>query len=855
MINKTVSHYKIISQVGQGGMGVLYLAEDLELNRKAVLKFLPPEMINDPETNLRFKREAQSAGSLSHPNIVTIYDVGVYENKTFIAMEYVEGRTLRELIKSDELTIERITDISIQICEGLNEAHSKGITHRDIKPENILIDEKGKVKIVDFGLAKIKNVSRGITKQDSTVGTLKYMSPEQIRNQNVDHRSDIWSFGVILYEMITGKYPFKGEHDASLFYSIINQSPEPLARYKANIAEGFQRIIDKSLDKDPETRYQHIDELLSDLRRERKESGEHKVDKRRTKKSKTKIVITISTIVFVVICSAVMIYLLNNPTKNVKPPKHTQLTFVGNIYFYEPYDRSQISPDGQFTAYVAGEGNKKSLYIKDNSGEQSIEIFKGLNYVTTLRWSPDGNEIFFAGGFNITSYLSFIVPKLGGKVQELKYIGYGSWSPDGKLIAGIFSGKQIRLIKRETDEVEKTIKLAGDFTSLHDIDWSPIGDKILFVSSNASLNKYQIWTMKTDGTQQEKILEANNYIYTARWSPDGNHIYYLQSNEMTNDLMKIEASSNSSDKIPQVIQTGLQAYGFSITNDNKKLCYAKRNISSNLWSFTYNDRKNLFESKKLTEGTSYFGWPKISPDGEEITFVRDGNIFKMDVQGDSIKQLTFLNSPCRSPSWSPDGKEIAFISDLYLAKVSSEGGPTTIFKNNTVGSHTFWASELEIFVHKPGSRNFYIFNPVTQEQKLLVSNDSVGTIFHPHISPDNLNIALHWNRFPPEVARGLWIISRKDSSQKLLINDFIWPLRWSKDSKWIYANNSENPPPEILMINANTGEAKSIFTLPLDNIDLHNGVDISPDGKIIICVRKETNSDVWMIENFDPDVE
>src|SRR4030066_294496 len=325
MINKTVSHYKIISQVGQGGMGVLYLAEDLELNRKAVLKFLPPDVINDPDTNLRFRREAQSAGSLSHPNIVTIYDVGVHENKTFIAMEYVEGKTLRELIMSDDLTIERITDISVQICEGLNEAHSKGITHRDIKPENILIDEKEKVKIVDFGLAKIKNVSRGITKQDSTVGTLKYMSPEQIRNQNVDHRSDIWSFGVILYEMIAGKYPFKGEHDASLFYSIINQSPEPLARYKVNIGEGFQRIIDKSLEKDPETRYQHIDELLSDIRREKKESGEFKTGVRK---------------------------------------------------------------------------NKRSIYVKDNSGEQAIEIHKGIINTSSLRWSPSGKEIFFSVAYN-----------------------------------------------------------------------------------------------------------------------------------------------------------------------------------------------------------------------------------------------------------------------------------------------------------------------------------------------------------------------------------------------------------------------------------------------------------------------
>ncbi len=155
----------------------------------------------------------------------------------------------------DELTIEQIKDISIQICEGLHEAHKKGITHRDIKPENILIDESGKVKIVDFGLAKIKNVSKELTKKSSTLGTIKYMSPEQIRNQKVDQRTDIWSFGVILYEMITGRYPFKGEHDASLFYSIINQTPEPIARYKSNISESFQRIIDKALDKEPETRY------------------------------------------------------------------------------------------------------------------------------------------------------------------------------------------------------------------------------------------------------------------------------------------------------------------------------------------------------------------------------------------------------------------------------------------------------------------------------------------------------------------------------------------------------------------------------------------------------------------------
>jgi len=858
MIGKQITHYKVIDKLGEGGMGVLYLAEDLELNRKAVLKFLPPDMMNDPETNLRFKREAQSAGSLSHPNIVTIYDVGVHENKTFIAMEYVEGKTLRELIKSDDLTIERITDISVQICEGLNEAHSKGITHRDIKPENILIDEKGKVKIVDFGLAKIKNISRGITKQDSTVGTLKYMSPEQIRNQTVDHRSDIWSFGVILYEMITGKYPFKGEHDASLFYSIINQSPEPLARYKSNISEGFQRIINKSLDKDPETRYQHIDELLSDLRREKKESGEHKVDKRRTKKSKTKIAVIISAFAFVVLCTVILIYLINNPTKKVAPPKHTQLTFDGNICFYEyapSIDLSQISPDGQFTAYFAGNANEKSIYVKDNSGEQAIEIYKGLNYVTSLRWSPGGNEIFFSAVLNNYSRSSYIIPKLGGKVQELKHIVYGCWSPDGKLIAAILSArKQIELIKRETDKVEKTIELNGDFTWMHSIDWSPTGDIILFLTSDDNTGKWAIWTIKTDGAQQQKILEETKSVYSPRWSSDGNHIYYLLSNEMTRDLMKIDISSNNSDKTPKAVQAGLQARGFSITRDNKKLCYTKYNFSSNLWLLTLNERKNLFQSKILTSGTSIYGTPEISPDGEEIAFVHNGNIFKMSIDGDSMKQLTFLNSGGFRPTRSPDGKEIAFLSESKLYTISYDGGTPSVLTDNDVGPSVYWGSNSEIFYHKQGNRNFYIFNPVTHESRLLVSNDSVGWMFQPRLSPDNINVAIYWNRYPTEISRGLWNISLKDSTQKLILRGMIYPLSWSNDGKWIYAINSGKTPPNILMVNANTGLTKVIYTMPSRKI-YYWDVDITPDGKAIVCAIEETNSDVWMTENFDPDVE
>jgi serine/threonine protein kinase len=784
--------------------------------------------------------------------------VGVYENKTFIAMEYVEGKTLRELIMSDELTIERITDISVQICEGLNEAHSKGITHRDIKPENILIDEKGKVKIVDFGLAKIKNLSRGITKQDSTVGTLKYMSPEQIRNQSVDHRSDIWSFGVILYEMITGKYPFKGEHDASLFYSIINQSPEPLARYKANISEGFQRVIDKSLDKDPETRYQHIDELLSDLRREKKESGEHTIGKRRVKKLTKRVPIIISAVALIVL-SAAVIYFLSNPTKKVAPPKHTQLTFDGNIYFYENgllFDRSQISPDGQFTAYVAGEGNEKSIYVKDNSGEQAIEIFKGLRSVSSLRWSPTGNEIFFSVLID-TTWSTFIMPKLGGKVQQLQNIQYGCWSPDGNLIAGIHSsGKRIRLIKPETNEIEKTIELTGDFTWVLEIDWSPDGEEILFQTHNNNGGIEEIWTIKTDGTHQQNILQDSNYIFSPRWSTDGNLIYYLRANETTQDLMKIEFPSNTLDRESKVVQTGLLAHGFSITGDNKKLCYTKYNYLSNLWSFTSDKKENVFTVKKLTEGTSIFKMPRISPDGLKIVFISKGNIFEMSLDIKLIKQLTFLNSECYAVDWNPNGKEIVYFSGPDLYKLPLETHIPTVLKTANNGGDLFWESASEIFYSTPDGQNYYIFNPLTEENKLLVANDSVGWIYNPCLSPDNSNIAVFWNRYlNNELARGLWIISLEDSAQNLLLKGSTHPLGWSKDSKWIYAINSEKTPPELLMINVNTGKAKIIFTFPSDRIDLYSGVDISSDGKTIVCAIPEINTDVWIIENFDSDLE
>ena len=290
MINKIVSHYHILQKIGAGGMGEVYLVEDTKLKRQVALKFLPTELTKDLEAKKRFEREAQAAAALNHPNIVTVYEIGEHEGQVFIAMEYVEGQTLKDIISDvgarplsgtgrdapsygdlplpithHPLPITQVIAIASQIASGLAAAHAKGIVHRDIKPQNILVDKDGHVKILDFGLAKLKGISP-LTKESSTLGTVHYMSPEQTIGKEVDHRTDIWSLGVVLYEMLTMELPFKGDYDQAVIYSILNEKPLPATAVKKNLPAELDHIFDKALAKNPGERYHHLDDLAAELK-------------------------------------------------------------------------------------------------------------------------------------------------------------------------------------------------------------------------------------------------------------------------------------------------------------------------------------------------------------------------------------------------------------------------------------------------------------------------------------------------------------------------------------------------------------------------------------------------------------
>jgi non-specific serine/threonine protein kinase len=261
----SVSHYTIINKIGSGGMGDVYLAEDTKLKRRVALKFLPMQYINDDDLRERFTREARAVAALSHPNIVTIHEVGDFNNRPFFAMEHVPGESLRDLIKKVKLSTFDLIDLTTQICEGLQKAHEAGVVHRDIKPGNIIIDNDGRAKILDFGLAMVGGKDK-LTKTGSTLGTVAYMSPEQARGEEVDARSDIFSLGCVFYELLTGSSPFDSDYEAAILYSLTNEDPSPLAKYRSGVPDGIQQIVDRALDKNVETRYQTASGMLADLK-------------------------------------------------------------------------------------------------------------------------------------------------------------------------------------------------------------------------------------------------------------------------------------------------------------------------------------------------------------------------------------------------------------------------------------------------------------------------------------------------------------------------------------------------------------------------------------------------------------
>jgi len=880
---------EVKSLLGSGGMGEVYRATDLRLGRDVAIKVLPSSFSADSERLRRFEQEARASAALNHPNILAVFQLGTYEGAPYLVSELLEGETLREQIKRGRLSVRKAIDCGVQTARGLAAAHEKGIVHRDLKPENLFVTRDGRVKILDFGLAKLTEprshsepgaqALRDHTEPGVVMGTVGYMAPEQVRGQTVDHRADIFAFGAVLYEMLAGQRAFQKLTSMDTLSAILNEDPAAISQVATDVPPTMQRVVQRCLEKIPEQRFQSASDLAFalDALSNHSESMTPYPRKAVGKSEPITIVkqhrlrMTASLVIIALALGAAFYSTRRWRLRNLSHTKitYTQFTFSGNAYY------PAISPDGLFVAYVSkNPGEQQKLIVQSSNGTQ-LELARGP-WLKYPQWSPDGSEILFLrvepqpGQAELAAddWVVSVVSRLGGVVRSIGKGYYFCWlAPDGSLIVtargSLKSGfKGVQLINTVTGDA-KEVPLS-QYTSLVDLDCSARAGLILAVTRQS--DEYQIRTFKPDGSEERKLISGADEIFAARWSPSGDAIYYLHGKQTTQELSKI--SVNGTHSTPGALADGLQTGYLSLSADGSRLAYERDDYASNLWRINLQTggKSAKPEISQLTSGTSYYGGPSFSPDGRWIAFARgpspdEENIFKMPVAGGDPIQLTFFkHTSTDGPVWSPDGGRIAFVSDQdgtsRVWTIGADGAGAQALMNTNASdtqNEIAWSPGSDIVYQQPGMENFLRVSDKTHEQNPVIQQDqSVGWVPHkPVFSPNGKKMAIWWNR----KEKGLWIISLEPYSETFLLAGWFYPFGWSPDGKSLYAVRlvaGEIRRREIVRIQlAAPNKVTSVATLPGDVAD-YDGADVSPDGKQIFASVGEKKSDVWIMENFDP---
>ena len=824
----TTSRYRIIEKLGAGGMGVVYKAEDTRLGRLVALKFLPPEGRQDAHAQARFEREAQAASALNHHNICTVYDIGEQDGQTFIAMELLEGVTLQEKMGARPLPLDVLLDYALQVAAALEAAHEHGIVHRDIKPSNIFITSRGEVKLADFGLAKrvmmdgaakgeAPTMSVSITGRGAIVGTVAYMSPEQAQDKDVDARSDIFSFGVVLYEMATGKRAFPGESAVTILAAILHKEPKPIRELNVQVSEELQRIVSKTLEKDREDRYQTTRELMVDLRRLAKKEIERPAESSKERRPRK----WIGIVAAMVVCAVVAWIALTGRSRpsEFAPLPMEQLTFSNDS------KGPSIFTDGSRIYFVSGQ----APFEMSVKGGEAVPLRAAIGTMSILDISPDGSEfLLLQSDLNDETQRGTLwtMPVLGGAAKRLGNVTArgASYSLDGKLIA--FNEKESVYV---CDADGKNVKKIWDTHHMvpGNPSFSPDSKRVRVTISRSTLEDdiTRIWELDVDGSNPHVLALPEHWppdsdVYDGMWTMGGKHFVFNSSKDGSNNvyeyiepwphLWRKPYAVRLTPEQPEVIATapsrdgdglfvvgrtaqgamhfydekekrfvpylgGLAATQFVISRDRKWMVYSDY-PRGYLW------RCRLDGSEKLQLTNSLSQMPTWSPDGRWIAYSDWHELYRVSVDGGTPEKLTSEGFQEVLPSWSPDGKAI-------------------YFNDYPIAGH-FRIRILDLATGKvltmPGSDGYYA----------------------PQWSPDGQYLAATQN--PPKSLAVYSVKTRQWARLRVFEHDWGFFV-WSPDSKSIYVMRG---PAEVA-----TGEPTGIYrlTIPEGKWELYaNFTDVSP---------------------------
>ena len=912
MVGQSISHYRITEKLGEGGMGVVYKAEDTTLDRPVALKFLAAHLLKDEEANKRFHREAKAAAALHHTNVCPIHEIAEADGQTFLAMAFIEGESLDKHIERGPLKIPEALDIAQQIARGLEAAHEKGVVHRDIKPGNVIVDDKGHVTVMDFGLALLTEGSK-LTKFDTTLGTVAYMSPEQAEGAKVDHRTDIWALGCVLYEMVCGQRPFKGLYEQALVYEILNEEHEPITGVRAGVPMELEVFVAKCLAKDREERYKDAGDLAVDLKSLQKklESGRSTIvrtspagsreqpafatvadsegrdpggratvpgvdsvqQRTRILTNRERLLVLVSAVLLI----ALLVVSFVHFGEETPEPAVRRFSFTPEnlppVTINLPRGRAAISPNGKHIVYPAAgdEPDEPTLWVRDIE-HQEPRMLAGTEgaYPQGLFWSPDSRFIGFAANNNLKK-----VPVEGGSVITLCPVqrdayASGSWSPDGRSI--VFSkGLPPRVFEIPDQGGEPRLLFEPEITERGRGNWYPA-----FLPEDAGARAI-LFTVGTVNDQEIAVKNLENGRFSALvagafpvYSPSG-HIVY-QTNVREAGLWALPFSIETLSATGEAFRVAEGLVAPSLADDGTLVAVDFENTRPRQLAWFDRAGRKLDVMVRPRQAMLQ---PALSPDGRRVAvqFAQgaDMDIWVHDVNRSVSTRLTFDPGNEVQPLWSPSGKEIAFSSnrrgnqDIFIRSADGSGEATLLIGAPVLEFPQSWSADGQILLYtiadpRTGWDIGYLQrNPQdgTFEAHVFLQTEFSET--NGHLSPDGRFVA-----YDSDESGRNEIYARPfpqgSGKRQVTANGGRQPL-WSKDGAELFYVEGET----LMAVAVSTvgefsvGSPKPLFRLPLlPGMVIEYQYDVSADGRRFVVIedvedKQASRPSVHIVQNWYED--